>query len=84
MEIQTNEDAGKLWVFIGEIVLMFKLEGSLFQLFSWKRKIAILVNYKCKFVVRYLQNKNFTLIKCDIPNESLQKVINYKKQLILK
>ena len=43
-------------------------------------KFQFLVNYKCKFAAKYLQNKNFTVIKCDIPDKILQKVINYKKQ----
>ncbi len=64
-------------VFIEEIVLIFKLEEAEFIHFLTRTgKFQFLVNYEFKFVARYLQNTNFTLIKCDIPDEVLQKAIN--------
>ena len=42
-------------------------------------KFQYLVNYKCKFVARYVEKRNFTVIKCDIPDEVLKRVIEYKK-----
>ena len=42
-------------------------------------KFQFLINYECKFVARYLKKRNFNIIKCDIPDKVLQKVIQYKK-----
>ena len=63
---------------------MFKLEEVGFQyFFAGTGKFQFLVNYKCRFVARYLQNRNFTIIKCDIPDEILQKSNRLQKTINL-
>ena len=81
MGIQTNEDGDRLWAIYRRDSTDVQVGGvriSTFLAGIWK--FQFLVNYKCRFAARYLQNKNFTEIKWDIPDKILQKVINYKKQ----
>ena len=81
MGIQTNEDGDKLWAIYRRDSTDVQVGGGGISTFlAGTGKFQFLVNYKCRFVARYLQNRNFTVIKCDIPDEVLQKVIDYKKQ----
>ena len=81
MAIQTNEAGEKLWgIFRRDSTDVQVGGGGTSTFLAGTGKFQYLVNYECKFVARYLQNKNFTVIKCDIPDKTLQKVINYKKQ----
>ena len=54
--------------------------GGISTFLAGTGKFQFLVNYKCRFVARYLDNRNFTVIKCNIPDKVLQNIINYKKQ----
>jgi len=81
MAIQTNEVGDKLWgIFRRDSTDVQVGGGGISTFLAGTGKFRFLVNYECKFVARYLQNRNFTVIKCDIPDEILQKVIDYKKQ----
>tara|TARA_Y200000002_G_scaffold335188_1_gene302593 strand:- start:159 stop:641 length:483 start_codon:yes stop_codon:yes gene_type:complete len=81
MGVQTNEDGDKLWAIYRRDSTDVQVGGGGISTFlAGTGKFQFLVNYKCRFVARYLQNRNFTVIKCNIPDEILQKVINYKKQ----
>ena len=80
MAIQTNEDGDKLWGIYRRDSTDVQVGGGGSSIFlAGTGKFKFLVNYECKFVARYLNNRNFTVIKCDIPDEILQKVIEYKK-----
>ena len=80
MAIQTNEGGDKLWgIYRRDSTDVQVGGGGISTFLAGTGKFLFLVNYECKFVARYLQNNNFTVIKCDIPDEILQKVINYKK-----
>ena len=79
MGIQTNKDGDKLWAIYRRDSTDVRIrQGGTSTFLAGTGKFQFLVNYKCKFVARYLQNWNFTVIKCNIPDEILQKLVNYK------
>ena len=81
MAIQTNEDGDKLWGIYRRDSTDVQVGGGGSSIFlAGTGKFKYLVNYECKFVARYLKNRNFTVIKCDIPDEVLKKVIEYRKK----
>ena len=81
MGIQTNEDGDKLWAIYRRDSTDVQVGGGGISTFlAGTGKFQFLVNYKCRFVARYLDNRNFTVIKCNIPDKVLQNIINYKKQ----
>ena len=57
--------------------------GGISTFLAGTGKFQFLVNYKCRFVARYLDNRNF-VIKCNIPdiiqkyNKTFQKTINLR------
>ena len=80
MAIQTNEDGDKLWSIYSRDSTDVQVGGGGSSIFlAGTGKFKFLVNYECKCIARYLNNRNFTVIKCDIPDEILQKVIECKK-----
>ena len=80
MAIQTNEVGDKLWGIFRRDSTDVQVGGGGSSMFiAGTGKFQFLVNYECKFVARYLKKRNFTVIKCDIPDKVLQKVIEYKK-----
>ena len=81
MAIQTNEVGDKLWGIFRRDSADVQVGGGGSSIFiAGTGKFQFLVNYECKFVARYLKKRNFTVIKCDIPDKVLQKVIEYKKK----
>ena len=80
MAIQTNEVGDKLWGIFRRDSTDVQVGGGGSSIFiAGTGKFQFLVNYECNFVARYLKKRNFTVIKCDIPDIVLQKVIEYKK-----
>ena len=79
MAIQTNEDGDKLWGIFRRDSTDVQVGGGGSSIFlAGTGKFQFLVNYECKFVARYVNKRNFTVIKCDIPDKVLQEVIEYK------
>ena len=46
-------------------------EGGSSKFLAGTGKYQYLVGYDCKFVARYIRNRNSTLLKCDISDEML-------------
>ena len=81
MAIQTNEVGDKLWgVYRRDSTDVQVGGGGSSTFLAGTGKFQFLVNYECKFVARYVKKRNFTVIKCDIPDKVLKKVIEYKKE----
>ena len=81
MAIQTNEVGDKLWGIYRRDSTDVQVGGAGSSTFlAGTGKFQFLINYKCKFVARYVKKRNFTVIKCDIPDKVLKKVIEYKKE----
>ena len=78
MAIQTNEDGNRLWGVYRRDSTDVKIGGGGSSRFvAGTGKYQFLVGYECKFVARYIKNRNFTVIKCDIPDKVLSKIIEF-------
>ena len=80
MSIQTSEDGDKSWGIYRRDSTDVNVGGGGTSMFlAGTGKYKFLVGYKCNFVARYVKNRNFTVIKCNIPDEVLQKIKEYGK-----
>ena len=80
MAVQTNEIGDKLWgIYRRDSTDVEVGGGGSSRFLAGTGKFQYLVNYECKFVARYVEKRNFTVIKCEIPDEVLKRVIEYKK-----
>ena len=76
----TNESGDTMWNLYKRKSTDVEVGGGGVSTFiAGTGRYEFLVGYECNFVARYLEGRNFTVQKCDIPKEILQKMTSYKK-----
>ena len=75
----TNESGDTMWNLYKRISTDVEVGGGGISTFiAGTGRYKLLIGHECSFVARYVENRNFTVQRCDIPKEILEKMTTYK------